>query len=375
MRIAAIGLCFLPLLVGLPAHSAAQNRGSAESIRQSYRAQLNDNTVTIMADMSNAMIAHDIAAVLNDGANLRVVPMIGKGPAQTVKDVMYMRGVDMGITHATVLNHYARTGELGPIRNQIAYVAKLFNEEMHLLAREWIDDVKQLEGKTVNMGVEGSGIEITARHVFETLGVKVREVNVDDAEGVAKVESGAIDATILIGAKPSPLLAKVSGDSGMKLIALPYARGLEAETYPAMLTHDDYPELIAEGEQLDTVSVCAVLVSFNWSKQHDRTKKLDRFVARFFDNFDTLFESPRHPKWQHVNFAAVLETWPRSPRAQAWIDRAKKTVATDASARKRFETFLAQADTGGGAASEEERAKLFRAFVEWSKQQQSQQSN
>ncbi len=88
MRIAAIGLCFLPLLVGLPADSAAQNRGSAESIRQSYRAQLNDNTVTIMADMSNAMIAHDIAAVLNDGANLRVVPMIGKGPAQTVKDVM-----------------------------------------------------------------------------------------------------------------------------------------------------------------------------------------------------------------------------------------------------------------------------------------------
>ncbi len=260
MRVAAIGLCFLPLLVGLPADSAAQNRGSAESIRQSYRAQLNDNTVTIMADMSNAMIAHDIAAVLNDGANLRVVPMIGKGPAQTVKDVMYMRGVDMGITHATVLNHYARTGELGPIRNQIAYVAKLFNEEMHLLAREGIDDVKQLEGKTVNMGIEGSGIEITARHVFETLGVKVREVNVDAAEGVAKVESGAIDATILIGAKPSALLAKVSGDSGMKLIALPYPRGLEAEPArrcsPTTTTRSSSPRASSSTRSRSALSWC-----------------------------------------------------------------------------------------------------------------------
>ena len=371
MRIAAIGICMLPLLTTLPADSAAQGRTSAESIRQAYRSQLNDNTVTIMAGMSNAMIAHDIAAVLDDGDNLRVVPMVGKGPAQTVKDVMYMRGVDMGITHATVLNHFARTGELGPIRSQVAYVAKLFNEEMHLLAREGIDNFKDLEGKTVNVGVEGSGIEITARHVFETLGLNVREVNLDAAEAITKVESGAIDATILIGAKPSPLLAKVSGDSGMKLIALPYAKGLEAETYPAMLTHEDYPELIAKGEQLDTVSVCAVLVSFNWSKKNDRTKKLDRFVERFFDNFDTLFESPRHPKWQHVNFAAVLETWPRSPVAQAWIDRAMKTVAADEGARKQFETFLAQADTGSSAASEAERAKLFRAFVEWSKDQQS----
>jgi len=367
MRIAAIGLCLLPLLATLPADSAAQ---SAEGIRQTHRAQLNDNTVTIMAGMSNAMIAHDIAAVLDDGANLRVVPMIGKGPAQTVRDVMFMRGVDMGITHATVLNHFARTGELGPIRSQIAYVAKLFNEEMHLLAREGIDDIKALDGKTVNVGVEGSGIEITARHVFETLGLNVREVHLDAAEAVAKVKSGAIDATILIGAKPSPMLAQIGKDSGLKLIALPYARGLEAETYPAMLTHDDYPELIAEGEQIDTVSVCAVLVSFNWSTKNERTKKLDRFVERFFDNFDTLFESPRHPKWQHVNFAAVLETWPRSPRAQAWIDRAKKTVAADANARDQFETFLAQADTGSAAASDTERAKLFRAFVEWSKKQQ-----
>jgi len=364
------------LLAAAPAGAQDQSTSapdaSAQNIRQNYRAQLNDNTVTIMAGAthgSDAAIVQDIAAVLDDGADLRVVPMIGKGPSQTVKDVLFMRGVDMGVTHATVLNHFAKTGEVGPIRDQVAYVAKLFNEEMHLLARAGIEDVKALDGKVVNFGPEGSGAEITARHVFATLGVHVSEVHLDDADAIAKLKSGEIDATILIGGKPSPLLSQIDRDSGLTLVSLPYAKGLEDETYPATLNHEDYPELIAPGARVDTVSVCAVLVSFNWDEQSARTKKLERFVNRFFSKFDAFLEAPRHPKWQQVNFAATLEGWKRSPLAQTWIDNAKTAVAADAGARKKFETFLAQADTGASTVSEEERTKLFRAFLEWSKTQ------
>lgn len=379
MRIAlVIGVCVLPLVAAAPAgaeedvNSSAQDSASAQSIRQTYRAQLNDNTVTIMAGAthgSEAAIVQDIAAVLDDGEALRVVPMIGKGPAQTVKDVLFMRGVDMGITHATVLSHFAKTGELGPVRDQIAYVAKLFNEEMHLVARAGIEDVKALDGKVVNFGPEGSGTEITARLVFETLGVHVSEVHLDDAAAIAKLKSGEIDAAIVIGGKPTPLLSQIEHDSDLVLVSLPYAKGLEDETYPAVLTHEDYPELIAPGVRIDTVAVCAVLVSFNWSENSVRAKKLERFVNRFFSNFDAFLEAPRHPKWQQVNFAATLEGWKRSPLSQSWIDSAKTAVAADAGARKKFETFLAQADTGAATVSEEERTKLFRAFLEWSKTQ------
>jgi len=383
MRFAlVIGACLVPLFAVTPAgakegakeqaKASASNAPSAQDIRQTYRAQLNDNTVTIMAGAthgSDATIVQDIAAVLDDGETLRVVPMIGKGPAQTVKDVLFMRGVDMGISHATVLSHFAKTGELGPIRKQIAYVAKLFNEEMHLLARAGTDDVQALEGKVVNFGPEGSGIEITARVVFETLGVRVQEVHLDDADALAKLKSGAIDATVLIGGKPAPLVAQLEHDSGLTLLSLPYAKGLEDETYPATLTHDDYPELIEPGARIDTVAVCAVLVSFNWTEDSVRTKKLERFVNHFFSNFDAFLDAPRHPKWQQVNFAATLEGWQRSPLAQHWIDNAKTAVAADSGAREQFETFLAQADTGPSV-SEEERTKLFRAFLEWSKTQQ-----
>lgn len=385
MRIALVigacllGACFLPLIAATPADAkdrakpAAPDRPSAQNVRQDYRARLNDNTVTIMAGTTHgtdSAIVQDIASVLDDGAALRVVPMIGRGSAQTVKDVLFMRGVDMGITHANVLNHFAKTGELGPLRSQIAYVAKLFNEEMHVLARTGIEDVNALDGKVVNIGQEGSGAEFTARVVFAALGLQVREVHLDAAEALAKLKSGAIDATVVVGGKPTPILAHVEPGSGLKLLGLPYLKELEDDAYPATLTHDDYPTLIEAGAQVDTIAVCAVLVSFNWAKDSERTKKLERFVDSFFSNFDAFLANSRHPKWRQVNFAATLEEWQRSPLAQNWIDRAKKAVAADPGAREQFETFLAESDTGVASTSEEQRTALFRAFLEWSETQQ-----
>ena len=74
MRIALIiALCVLPL-VATERVIAEDQTPSAQSIRDSYRARLNDNTVTIMAGSSQATdlaVVQDIADVLDDGAVAR----------------------------------------------------------------------------------------------------------------------------------------------------------------------------------------------------------------------------------------------------------------------------------------------------------------
>ena len=110
---------------------------------------------------------------------------------------------------------------------------------------------------------------------------------------------------------------------------MPYAKELEDSYYPATLTHDDYPDLIPAGGRVDTVAVCAVLVSFNWNDDSARYRKIGRFVDRFFGNFDEFLKPPHHPKWREVNYAATLEGWHRSPLAQSFIDRAKATAAAE----------------------------------------------
>ncbi|MGA9603580.1 MAG: TAXI family TRAP transporter solute-binding subunit, partial [Methyloceanibacter sp.] len=167
MRIAlACGLCLLAATaVAAPrakddAKSDAKATQQADTIRDNFRSRMNENVVTIMAGSpsgTDLAIVQDIAEVLN-GDGLRVVPMVGQGPAQNVKDVLFLRGVDMGITQANILKYFAKTGELGPnFIDQVAYVAKLFNEEMHILVRSEVNSIDDLKGRPVNFGAEGSG--------------------------------------------------------------------------------------------------------------------------------------------------------------------------------------------------------------------------
>jgi uncharacterized protein len=375
MRIALVGglclLAFTAAAASLADKAEANDQSFSASMRENYRARLNENVVTIMAGSASGTdlaIVQDIADVLDDGDQLRVLPIVGKGPEQNIKDVLFLRGVDMGITQANILKHYAKTGELGSnFIDQVAYIAKLFNEEMHILVRSDVNDINELKGKAVNFGAEGSGTEITGKLVFEALGIDAKEMHLSDADAVQKLKSGEIAAMITVTGKPAPALVNIKEARGLKFLTVPYAKELEDSYYPATLSHDDYPELVPEGQRVDTVAVCAVLISFNWDNDSPRYARLTKFVDRFFTNFDAFQNAPRHPKWREVNFAATLEGWHRSPLAQAWIDNATKQVTNTASP-DHFDAFMAQASrTSGAPISDAERADLFRAFLEWNK--------
>jgi len=379
MRIAlALGLCLIAFAAtGAPRGKGdlkhqAQNPTSTENLREAYRSRVNENVVTIMAGSPSGTdlgIAYDIAQVVDDGDNLRVLPIVGKGAAQSVKDVMFLRGVDMGITQANIIKYFARTGELGSnFIDQITYVAKLFTEEVHIIARADVTDIAQLEGKVVNLGEEGSGTEITGRLLLDALGVKFQELHLGEADAIEKLKAGEIAAVIVMAGKPASGMAYLKGTDGLKLLSIPYTKELEDSYYPTTLTHDDYPELIAAGQSVDTVSVCTVLVAFNWPGDAVRYKRVAKFVDAFFSKFDAFLEPPHHPKWREVNFATTLEGWHRSPASQAWIDHAKE--ATGTASKSNFDSFLAQATkVSGTPVSDEQRADLFRAFLEWNKSQ------
>jgi TRAP transporter TAXI family solute receptor len=371
-----VGLCLIAITAAAAPRAKDQanpetNVAAGQNLRENFRARINENVVTIMAGSpsgTDLAIVQDLASVLDDGDKLRVLPMVGKGPEQNIKDVMFLRGVDMGVTQANLLKHFDKTGELGPnLKGQIAYIAKLFNEELHVLVRSDLNDIRELNGKYVNFGAQGSGAEITGRLIFAALGVDTQEVHLNDIDAIQKLKDGEIDATIVMTGKPAPVLAGLDDTGGLKLLPVPYAKGLEDEYYPATLTHEDYPGLIPAGGRVDTMSVCAVLVSFNWPTDSLRYAKIAKFVDRFFSNFDAFLATPRHPKWREVNFAATLEGWKRSPLSQRWIDRAK-AAATDSVSRSHFDAFLAQASGSRTTPiSDAERADLFRAFLEWNR--------
>ena len=290
--------------------------------------QPNRNTIGVISGSPNSddtylQMAYDLADVLNDGDNLRILPIAGIGGPRNIRDVRYVRGVDIGLTQTNILNNFRRSNErLGQFDDKIVYIAKLFNEEIHIVAKPNITSIAQLKGLKVNFDAKGSGTSYSMRDLFNSLGVDVQEVSMTQVEAVEKVKSGEIAATALIAGKPVRSMSKLSREDGLHLIPIPYPAQIREDYLPTSLVHDDYPDLIAAGETVDTVAVSAVLIAFNWPKTNlDRYSRVQRFVEALFPKIAEFQKPTHHVKWREVNLGATLAGWKRFDAAQAWLDQ------------------------------------------------------
>lgn len=333
--------------------------------------KLNQNTITVVSGNPNGAylyLAYDMSAVLDDGQELRVLPIIGKGGYQNVIDVLHLRGVDLCITQSNIMSHLKKTGEMGGgIDSRLAYITKLYNEEMHVLAGPGITRIQDLAGKKVNFSDVGSGTQFSTRLVFELLGIKAQEINVGQADGYQMVKSGEIAATVLIAGKPTGAFAKFKLEPGMTLLPVAYTEVLEQDYFPTKLTSDDYPNLIEKGKSVETIAVGAVLAAYNWPRDTDRYRRVALFIDAFFSKFAEFQRPARHPKWREANLTSTLKGWRRFPAAEEWL---AKPAARQADAGPIDPAVVraqaAKAAPGDPAAQE----KLFKDFMEWHRTQQ-----
>jgi uncharacterized protein len=350
---------------------AAQEAAAAKYLAR--RDRLNQNTVTVVSGNPNGTylyLAYDLSAVLDDGEDLRVLPVIGRGGYQNMMDVLHLKGVDLGITQSNILSYLKKTGEFGPnIEQRVAFITKLYNEEMHVLAGSGIASLQDLNGKKVNFSDVGSGTQFSTRRIFELLGIKAVEVNMGQADGYQKVKSGEIAATILIAGKPTGAFAKFKLEPGMTLLPVPYTEALEQDYFPAKLTSDDYPGLVPKGEGVETVAVASVLAAYNWPRNTDRYRRVATFVDAFFTKFPEFQKGARHAKWKEANLNSTLKGWKRFPAAEEWL----KKQNAEGSAGTTLDVRLAREQAAKAAPNDpDEQERLYQQFLDWTKKQSKQ---
>jgi TRAP-type uncharacterized transport system substrate-binding protein len=297
--------------------------------------QVNRNTVSIISgspgsDATYLQIAYDLAAVLNDGENLRILPVVGVGGSQNIRDVRALKGIDIGLTQVSILNNFRRVNEtLGVTDDKIVYVTKLFNLEVHLVGRSSIKSVEELKGQKVNLDELGSGTNYSMRDVFKRLGIEIQEVNLPQTLALEKVKSGDIAATVLVAGKPTLSMLRLKLTDGIKFVSIPYAKPLIMDFLPTELTHDDYPDMIPAGQTVDTIGDSAILIAYNWPKNTDRYRRVETFIKSFFPRIAEFAQPPHHVKWREVNLGATLEGWTRLEAAQAWLDGNREKILAE----------------------------------------------
>jgi TRAP-type uncharacterized transport system substrate-binding protein len=339
----------------------------AQDPHKAARDKLNESTVFVAGGSTGATyhaLANDIALVTTD-KNLRVVAVSSSNAVQNVRDLVYLRSIDAVFTNAWVLNNFQASGELGPdLKRQIHYIAPLTTEEAHVLARPEISSLQDLKGKKVGFHVLGSSSSAVAKQIFEILGIQVQAFHFPQPEAIAKMRLKELDATICNCPKVLPAYANLKSEDGFRFIEVPYLPAMEAQFLPSKITDDDYPNLVAKGQKVNTVALQTVLVTLSWPKGSMRYNRNAKFVDALFSKYENFLKPPWQKSWKNVNFAAKVSGWQRFAPAQEWLDRREQEASN---ARTSFGQFLDSKAGQGRGMSQAERERLFREFQEWSR--------
>jgi TRAP-type uncharacterized transport system substrate-binding protein len=305
--------------------------------------------------------AAELGKALDDGDNLRILPLVSYGAAENVSDLLYLKGIDIAITDADVFEEFKKDQRYRNIDRRINYISEMYVAEFHVYARPEIKSLKDLEGKKVGFNTKGSAANITGKIVFERLGIRVEPQFINHTIALEKMKAGEFAAIVHAVGKPNDLFKKESAENGFHFLNVDYTDQFSDYYLPSTLGPEDYPNLLKQGEVVKTIGVPVVLAVYNWPKGSDRFRRVERFIQYYFSRFETLRKPPYHPKWKEINLAAKIPGWTRY-----WV--AEEMLAKGAGSAM-MNLPAGAVETSSSVAVAPEDQQLFREFMAWKKKQ------
>src|SRR5262245_15257295 len=240
------------------------------------KAKLNSWTIGLAAGQLEGAplrFATELARVLDDGDNMRVLPIVTRGIFDNIYDLLYLRGVDAAIVYGDILEHFRTNARIGSLEQRVNYIMPLFPTEVHVFVRPEINKLQDLAGKRVNFNTKGTAAAYTGPIMFERLGIKVDAQFVPHPVALAEMlKDDKYAAVVFVSSKPLDAFVKSKWPEGFKFLPVPLSQSLEEYYVPAQLEAADYPALIPEGRKIQTIAGPAVLAGLNWYADNDRAK-------------------------------------------------------------------------------------------------------
>jgi TRAP-type uncharacterized transport system substrate-binding protein len=312
--------------------------------------------------------ADELAKVLDDGDELRVLPTISRGAAANLQDLLYLRSIDIAFTQSDVFEYFRTERKTPHLEDRIRYIIRLATAELHVTARADIKTLDDLRGQKVVFGPPGSSPTLTGPIVFARLGIPVEPLFVDFSTGMKMLRSGEVAGLLGVVSKPVDFWTKMPSNAGLHLLPVPYSKVLADLYVVGEFTNADYPNLIPPGQRIDTIAMPSVLAVYNWPKNSDRYRRVERFTQYLFDRWDKLTQPPFHPRWREVNLAATVPGWTRFSVADDMLQRLGQQNVSDQAMAPDFQAYV----TRTAPRTDAERDALFRQFIRWREQQRRQ---
>ncbi len=258
-------------------------------------------------------IGQDIASVVEKfGLNVDVKE--SRGSIDNIKRINSAENAGIGIVQSDLLGYLRRSKdpEIRAMADNLRMMFSFYNEEIHVLARKDIHTFKDLAGKRLIIGSEGSGHWLTAMNLLAMLDVQPGQMlRLSPTDAVVAVLRNRADAMIFVGGKPVRLFNNLED---LQSINAPEYQALLEEVHfvplndlriyeeysRSEITPDDYNFVT---EPVPTAAVTAVLVSYDFSANTDYAKKRCEALGKIghsLRNNLPLLQEQGHPKWKEV---------------------------------------------------------------------------
>ncbi len=317
------------------------------------RNDANQGVVTLFAgsegDTSTRVAAELAAALDTTESGVRLLSTNGGGLGRNLTDLLYLKGVDTALVRADALNYAQDQAVYPAVQNQVNYISEMFSEEVHLLVKDDIADLKDLDGRRINLGAPGSGADITGSVLLSKLGLSAEPTFFEPRTAIERLRQGDIQGAFFVSGKPMPLLQQIDDDSGLKLLSVPAVDYFDSYRLADISGHD-YPNLMIAGDIVPTIAVRTALLTYAWRPDSARYETLSTLTSALFENLLALHEPGYHQKWREVDPTAEFGPWRRFAPALRWVDDNQGTARRIAGeGRLRLEQQNAErAGAGGG---------------------------
>src|SRR5215475_15302454 len=87
--------------------------------------------------------AEEIRKVLDDGDEMRVLPIVSRGSASNLEDLLYLRGVDVAVTQVDIFEYFRTQRKIPNLEQRIHYLLRFPVAEVQILARKETTSIEQ----------------------------------------------------------------------------------------------------------------------------------------------------------------------------------------------------------------------------------------
>jgi TRAP transporter TAXI family solute receptor len=243
----------------------------------------------------------DISRILDrSGLNLKVHN--SKGSLANMYAVLKLPHAQLAIVQSDVLKFlsYSSNQEARQMVKKTRLVYPLYNEEVHILARNEVSRFSDLEGRKVATGSKGSGTYLTAKTLFKLAGIKAEAVMAGSDAALDMLKKGEIDAMFYVAGYPVSLFTKkVSLGDNLHLLEIT-DKSITEFYVPSTIPASAYPWL---KDDVNLVAVKAVIMTFSYKGEN--CQKVYEVAKAIKTNLKGL-QSNGHQKWKEVDLNLEL---------------------------------------------------------------------